>query len=771
MKQEILEYLEGTPDIVHDTKTKFNYRWGESGAKCFGLFPINLDGGYKLMVGEHTHLNIAQKQSSVAVMGKALNHINERYHEWIGDRCYDKSYALGRYWEAAHAIAFWYLPSSSLMAEIIKGLGIDPTEYYLVTEMKQNDLDINMTVAEYIQGGFEGDEGADGEAEKNEPWRIDPRVVETIRSYNKPNETWQSMKEKEGWNTLAQRNAMIYQEGKERVDEYFAGDPDTVREYDDETRDCVKDWNYRDPNVISFGYFQTSIDGEKEFIYKLDMCHYDIAGELSKKVIGKAIASEDITTHDINYVKSAIYHSAAYKGRIFLDPKIVTTWYQTKPEKLAELLNMMGGVEKYADYTYVCEGLSKNVMEYIKGERVPPEGSDMDRLTWLKAQMEKDAYSPDEAKMKDNIVKWLNSRVVDIIRAYNSPNSTLAAKTSKLGNMTIAQYNSLIHQEEKEPKQTIKENDINMKNNKYQEEFSNYISIMTEALKRNDYKAYEYASEMLNEAVQDSKHEDALAAELNTNNFGILNHIFEERLPELFKNNKKIVKDVIKLIKEDINLSSQFNYYNAIRNYHGKIAEILKPEDLTQRLYEAVVPTINKETLMESNAKFRKVLKENNIIPTEFISDEMKSLYESGHNIITKKRSVANVATLAESTNNICEYMNKHKNDVIKESVDPNKLIKNFENKLKENLTESEMSFVQQIIDFRSPIVEQRKEKLFNKFKNECIEKINAMLKEDADNVELKGLSEQISGMQFNKESIVKDIAKLLEIRDILMDD
>jgi hypothetical protein len=45
------------------------------------------------------------------------------------------------------------------------------------------------------------------------------------------------------------------------------------------------------------------------------------------------------------------------------------------------------------------------------------------------------------------------------------------------------------------------------------------------------------------------------------------------------------------------------------------------------------------------------------------------------------------------------------------------------------------------------------------------------MLKEDKDNVELKGLSDQINEMTFNKETIVKDIAKLLEIRDILLDE
>ena len=310
-----------------------------------------------------------------------------------------------------------------------------------------------------------------------------------------------------------------------------------------------------------------------------------------------------------------------------------------------------------------------------------------------------------------------------------------------------------------------------MKNKKYLEEFSNYITIMNEALEKGDYKAYDYVKEMLDEAVEDCKLEDKLSEELNTNNFGILNHIFEERLPQLFKENKRAVRDVIKLIKEDKNLLGEFNYYNAIKNYHGKVTEVLSAEDLANKLYEAASRIINMETLNESNAKLRNVLKKNNVYPKEFISDEMKTLYESAHNVLSKKRSIGNVAVIAESNSNICNYMNKHKDDDVKESLDPNKLIREFEDKLKDTLTESEISFVQQITDFRSPIAEQRKEKLFNKFKNECIDKINAMLKEDSNNEELRGLGKQIGEMKFNKDSIVKDIAKLLEVRDILMDD
>ena len=75
------------------------------------------------------------------------------------------------------------------------------------------------------------------------------------------------------------------------------------------------------------------------------------------------------------------------------------------------------------------------------------------------------------------------------------------------------------------------------------------------------------------------------------------------------------------------------------------------------------------------------------------------------------------------------------------------------------------------LTDFRTPIAEQRREKLFNSLKNECIKMIDEMLKKDSENIEIKSLKEQLTSMKYTKEGIVKDVAKLLEIRDILMDD
>jgi hypothetical protein len=304
---------------------------------------------------------------------------------------------------------------------------------------------------------------------------------------------------------------------------------------------------------------------------------------------------------------------------------------------------------------------------------------------------------------------------------------------------------------------------------KYQEEFSNYVEIISEALKKNDFKAYNMAREMLDESISEYQHKEKLMEQLNTNNFGILNHIFESELPTLIRTNKKGVKNVIKTIKEDKNLLGEFNFYNVLKNqYTENVSNIVSADALISKLMENI--DIDKKTLKASNDKLRKVMAENNIIPSEFIDEDTKKLYENGDVVLSKRRTPSNVVKLAESCQAIAEYMDSHKKSITEEK-NLEKIIGDFEDKLRENLNESEISLVQQITDFRTPIAEQRKKKLFDAYKNECVKRIDGMLREDSDNMELKNLKEEISSMEFNNETIVKDIAKLLEIRDILIDD
>ena len=547
--------------------------------------------------------------------------------------------------------------------------------------------------------------------------------------------------------------------------EYYAGNPDTMIEYDDSTRSYVATFKYDEEPGISFGWFQTELDGvEKKFFYEKDVCHYDLAYKIAENIVGKAVANERIGEGVVEDIAYAIACSGAFKGRTFDKPKIITTYHKLSSNKLRDIVENIGGVEKFEGYRYVFPDY------YDIKNKTDISGKDLDLIEYLNSN-DSHTSEVEENMMEKDFKEFLTfpDWVYETIRSYNNPTETWQSKKEKEGWKTLAQRNATIYQEEKKPKNTIKEN--SMKGNNYKKEFSSYISIMKEALSRENFDAYNAAKDMLDESIEERVHEKALEAELNTDNFGILNHIFEERLPELFKKDKKAVKDVIKTIKEDSNLLGQFNYYNAIKNYKGKMAENVGPEEIAEKLNEAIVATINRETVLKSNAKLRRVLKEHNIIPTEFVSDDMKKLYESGHNILTKKhKSMNNVLVLAESTKNICDYMTRHKDDSIIESVDPDKLIKEFKERLKDTLTESEMSFVQQITDWRSPIAEQRKEKLFNKFKNECIEKLDEMLKEDSTNEELVSLKKQLEEQKFNNGTIVKDIAKLLEIRDILLE-
>ena len=311
-----------------------------------------------------------------------------------------------------------------------------------------------------------------------------------------------------------------------------------------------------------------------------------------------------------------------------------------------------------------------------------------------------------------------------------------------------------------------------MMNKEYNKEFSNYINIMSEALKREDFKAYEYTKSMLDECIEECKEDKALMNEMKTSNFGVLNHIFESQLPTLLKVNKKAVRDVVKAIREDVNLRSEFNFYNVIKNqYNSDLSSKIGAEVMLNEIADVIINNINQDTVIDSNKKLRKIMEDNNVTPIDYIDDDSRKLYESGHILLTNKKKASNMIALMESQKSVCEYMENHKviNDAKKKDV--GSLIEEFENKLKTNLNESEMSFVKQITDFKSPIAEQRKEKLFNKFKNECVEKLNKMLKEDKNNESLKSLSKQIGEMKYNNETIVGDIAKLLEIRDILSND
>ena len=129
-----------------------------------------------------------------------------------------------------------------------------------------------------------------------------------------------------------------------------------------------------------------------------------------------------------------------------------------------------------------------------------------------------------------------------------------------------------------------------MDTKKYNKEFTHYANVIAEALTKGDLNTYKAADTLLKESVSAYETERKLERQLDTNNFGVLNHIFEQELPRLFKSNKKAVREVVKLIKEDKNLFNQFNLYKALKDYSSASVD---SETYVKRLMETFDNKIN----------------------------------------------------------------------------------------------------------------------------------------------------------------------------------
>jgi hypothetical protein len=301
-----------------------------------------------------------------------------------------------------------------------------------------------------------------------------------------------------------------------------------------------------------------------------------------------------------------------------------------------------------------------------------------------------------------------------------------------------------------------------MENNRYILQWKDYISKASEALENKHFDEYEDMMSKAEEYYKLYREDSKLTYECT--NFGMANYIFENALPSLFKTNKNIIKEFIETIKNDNNLLVQFKFYNALKNINEGIDKRLYINEALQILKKS----INVKTLNESNNKLFTIIKENKIRPTSVINESDLKYFNSCDYLFKHNPKLSNLNFINENLNTVIEYCD-YKN-INNSTSDFASMMESFEEKYKNILTEEEKSFVKEIIDTKSENAIDKKETLFNKIKSECIETLNTLL-ESSDNDEKDGLNTikgQINNMMFCENTLVKDIAKLLEIRDIL---
>ena len=298
--------------------------------------------------------------------------------------------------------------------------------------------------------------------------------------------------------------------------------------------------------------------------------------------------------------------------------------------------------------------------------------------------------------------------------------------------------------------------------NKYVRKWQDLSIKLNEAMQKDNFVL---ADKLMKESVEAyNKYKECCSLpESNRNKtFGELNYILESQLVNLFKHNKKALRECTLLMKEDNNLRSAFKFIDAMRKYncdgsaHNYVKESLE------------LSKINKKDFRESVNKLADLLSKHEISGEQLDEDTIK-YFEACDNALSEEKKLTNLTDYTNSVNLIASYIESHKSPIKESKKSIETISEEFEKKIA-NLTEDEQSLVKDIIDFKQPMVEVRQEKLFNRFKNECLNTVNSLMSEgnDEEKEGLAAIKEQLENKEYCKETIIEDIAKLLEIRDVL---
>jgi hypothetical protein len=302
--------------------------------------------------------------------------------------------------------------------------------------------------------------------------------------------------------------------------------------------------------------------------------------------------------------------------------------------------------------------------------------------------------------------------------------------------------------------------------NQYMEKWRDAILKASEAFSKNDFDEFDRDMQIANEIYEEYKNTVSLTYECV--NFGMSNYIFEDVLPTVFKKNKKALKEFIKTIKEDRNLKSQAQFYKALEKC-GKDGDVKGYINESLELLHKNVGTAKE--LKESNKKLADVVKKYKLRPSDFISEENLSFFNACDYLFKNEKKLTNLDKINENVDILVSHVKNSKQNVSEGKKNVFNLIGEFEKKYKNSLNEDERDFVKTIIDAKASANESKQSGLFNKLKSECLNSINKLIDESKDESEREGLNSlksQIEERVFCKETLVQDVAKLLEIRDII---
>ena len=289
---------------------------------------------------------------------------------------------------------------------------------------------------------------------------------------------------------------------------------------------------------------------------------------------------------------------------------------------------------------------------------------------------------------------------------------------------------------------------------------------LKEAMIAGDAENIEKYHQDVEDAYERYKEAADFETQMMDSKFATINTTLESVMPKLMAKNKKALRECINLIKEDKNLMAQFKFCNALKKFNCDT----DAKDYINESLNLVSKDINIKTLKESNQKLAKLLVKYSIKPSNDINESDLKFAKNCDYLLSHKKNLNN---LTEFTNNLKEasdyIVENRKNN--KERIDILSMAEQVEKKLN-SLNEAEQALVKDIMVAKTGVAESRRQNLFNKIKNECIDKINKMIDENtgSEKERLLNLKETILLKEYDKNNVVGDIAKLLEIGAVLSD-
>jgi hypothetical protein len=463
--------MHGTPDRIYGS-TK-GLRWMSKDTITFGYFPVTLDNEYKFFSLKQGKDSMTSHWELTELAAKELtnNHkysFNPREMSIIQSAIRMKGIFTGRCWIDSKIISFW-LPENDEERDFSYTY-IKPNDLIKVlTDLKinKNDYDnwtlvtvhAHYNVSEYI---------ADQSSIQNQnftyydpiykiysDWNMSDRLIQKIEYIvNPPSDRKRvQIDRKLKGMPYAKYRSMLNQEGKngrQTLLEYY-GNPDEIK--DDSGKVCA---DFNDRTCVSFGYFPVSMD-EYKFFSKNGVTHMRLA-ELACSDFVRSIRNK-ISPDEMFELVEAIYFKGIFLGRYWEHLHVISFWSnfgKISPNDLSRIMNQLNLNPN--EYTLVMGKDSYPCSSYIRGEYN------------IKHYYNPEFYMEDEFDVSNELLKKIKLNVPDkLLKKIENEKEAVSSKRQQidknLGNMTYAQYRSLIYQENKKPKV------INITENQYSKLF------------------------------------------------------------------------------------------------------------------------------------------------------------------------------------------------------------------------------------------------------------------------------------------------------------